>query len=291
MAEIYTDGGVSVGNGNGSYPVYAYPPYPYYGNNNGGFFGNGDGIWAILLFAMIFGNGWGGGFGGFGGFGGGLGLADGGLLGYAIGNNATKGDLSDGFNSLHLSNQIEGVRDGVSGLSNQMCNSTASINQALTNGFYNSEIAANNRAINQMQDTFALSRQFSDYGCENRLATADLKYTIAKEECATRNNSTINTRDIIDSQNRGIQTILDKLCQQEIDAKNTEIANLRTQVNMLNLAASQTAQTAEIRANNATVANQLVAELRSSPIPAQPVYGNTPIFTCNGNGCGCGTIQ
>ena len=60
---------------------------------------------------------------------------------------------------------------------------------------------------------------------------------------------------------------------------------------MADLRASQVAQTAEIRQNNATVANQLVAELRSCPIPAQPVYGNTPIFSCNGNGCGCGSIQ
>ena len=41
---------------------------------------------------------------------------------------------------------------------------------------------------------------------------------------------------------------------------------------MKDLQASQVAQTAELRTNNATVANQLVAELRSCPIPAQPVY-------------------
>lgn len=43
-------------NGNGY--AYPYPVYPMYGNgnNNGGFFGS-DGIWAILLFALIFGNG------------------------------------------------------------------------------------------------------------------------------------------------------------------------------------------------------------------------------------------
>lgn len=293
MAEIYTEGGVSVGNGGTSfaYPMMPFMPYGYGMGGFGGGFGNGFGgdlAWIIILVAIL---GGANGFGGFGGFGGGAGLADGGLLGYAIGNNATKGDLSDGFNSLHLSNQIEGVRSGVDSLSNQICNSTAGVSQALTNGFYSAEISANNRAVNQMQDTFALSRQFADCCCENRLATADLKYTIATEECATRNNSTINTRDIIENQNRGIQTILDKLCQQEIDAKNTEIANLRTQLNMANLAASQTAQTAEIRANNATVANQLVAELRSCPIPAMPVYGNQAIFTCPNNGCGCGSIQ
>ena len=60
---------------------------------------------------------------------------------------------------------------------------------------------------------------------------------------------------------------------------------------MANLAASQTAQTAELRQSQATVANQLLSEMRSCPIPAQPVYGSQPIFTCSGNnygGCGCG---
>ena len=58
---------------------------------------------------------------------------------------------------------------------------------------------------------------------------------------------------------------------------------------MKDLQASQVQQTADLRTSQATTANQLVSELRSCPIPAQPVYGNTPIFTCNGNnGCGCG---
>ena len=58
---------------------------------------------------------------------------------------------------------------------------------------------------------------------------------------------------------------------------------------MANLAASQVAQTAELRQSGATQLNQLLNEMRSCPIPAQPVYGSQPIFTCGGNGtCGCG---
>lgn len=282
---MYIEGEVPVNTGNNgttlAYPVMSYAPYGGYGN--GGFFG-GDGIWAILLFALIFNGGWGGGFGGFGGIGGGLGLADGGLLGYAIGNNATKGDLSDGFNSLHLSNQVEGVRDGINSLSNQLCNSTASVNQTLTNGFYNAEISANNRAINQMQDTFALSRQFADCCCENRLATADLKYTIATEECATRNNALMNTRDIIESQNRGVQVILDKLNAQTLEAKNDEIAQLRQEVLFARGQASQITQ-------NEQIVNSIYNRLDTCPVATTPVYGRTPIFTCNNNGCGCSSLQ
>lgn len=134
---------------------FAYPYPVMYGNGgygNGGLFG-GD-IWGILLIALLFGNGAWGGFGGFGGFGGGLGLADGGLLGYAIGNNATKGDVSDGFNSLHLSNQIEGVRDDVNDIQNAICSSTASVNSNISNGFYSAEIANANRQMTNMQQGF-----------------------------------------------------------------------------------------------------------------------------------------
>lgn len=49
-------------NGNG----FAYPVMPFYGygNGNNGFFGS-DGIWGIILLALLFNNGWGG-FGGNG---------------------------------------------------------------------------------------------------------------------------------------------------------------------------------------------------------------------------------
>lgn len=101
-------------------------PYPMYGyGNNGGFFGS-EGIWALVLLAMLFGNGWGG-FGGFGGgFGAGFGLADGGLLGYAIGNNATKGDLSDGLFSIQNGNKLDNlstqVSDGFTNVATNLCN-------------------------------------------------------------------------------------------------------------------------------------------------------------------------
>lgn len=290
---MYIEGEIPAyaGNGNGATLAYPVMPFGYGMGGFGGGFGNGFGgdlAWIIILVAILGGNG----FGGFGGFGGGAGLTDGGLLGYAIGNNATKGDLSDGFNSLHLSNQIEGVRDGVSSLSNQLCNSTASVNQALTNGFYSSEIAANNRQMANMNQMFNLSSQFADCCCENRLATADLKYTIATENCADRAAISDGIRDIIANDTRNTQLILDKLCAQELDAERRENQNLRTQLNMANLAASQTEQTARLIAGQNNAVDSLYNRLSTCPVGTMPVYGNQPIFTCpNNNGCGCGSIQ
>lgn len=302
--------------------AYPYPAYPFYGNNNNDGFFNGEGIWAIILLALLFGNGAWGGFGGFGGFGGGFG----GMYEFPwllTGQQAINNNTNNGFDTLHLSNQLEGNRDAINNLSTQLCGccgdisnqistNTASVTNALTNGFYNAEVAACNRQIADMNQNFtnqlnlqnnlnALNSRFSDCCCENRLANCQTQNTIISESANTRYANANNTRDIIESNNRNSQAILDKLCQLELDnmktqldAKNDLIDQLRQENLYARGQASQVQQTAELRNSQATTANLLVSELRSCPIPSQPVYGNTPIFTCNGynTGCGCnGTSQ
>lgn len=269
-------------NGNGFYP---YPVYPMYGNSNGngGFFGNGDGIWAILLFAMIFGNGnWGGNGGFFGG-------NNNDFAWLSNGQKDIMTNTNNGFDTLHLSNQLEGARDGIYGLSNQICNSTSDITSAISNGFYNSEISANNRAMNQMQDTFALSRQFADCCCENRLGIANLNSTILSENCADRAALADGLKDVLINQTANTQRILDQLCNDKIDAKNEKILDLQRQLDMADLKASQTAQNAFIAQGLNNEVDALYNRLATCPINTIPVYGNQRIFTCPGNnGCGCG---
>ena len=285
-------------NNNNGY-AYPYPVMPMmggfggYGNN--GFFG-GDGIWILILFALLFGNGgWGNGNGFFGGN-----SFDNGYAWLSNGQKEIMNNTNNGFDTLHLSNQIEGVRDGVYSLSNQMCNSTSDIVQAVNTGFSSAEISNNARQIANMQQSFnnqistlqgfnGLERQLCDCCADNRLATQDLKATVISENCADREALSNGIRDIISSQTASTQRILDVLCQNQITELRDKLADRDRELQTARFNASQVAQTADIRANNAVVANQLVSELRSCPIPAQPVYGNTPIFTCNGNnGCGCG---
>jgi hypothetical protein len=133
---------------------------------------------------------------------------------------------------------------------------------------------------------FSLSQQLSQCCCDNRLATANLSSDIAREACATRTNDTQNTQAILNTINGGIQSIKDQLCQDKIDAKNDEIANLRQQVAMKDLAASQTAQNAFIAQGLNNEVDALYNRLSSCPVPSTPVYGRTPIFQCN-SGCGC----
>ena len=273
---------LATNNGNGFYP---FPVM--YGNGgfggNSGFFG-GDGIWAIILLALLF--GWGNNGNGWGGFGGNS--FDNGFAWLSNGQKEIMSNTNNGFDTLHLSNQLDTVNSGIYSLSNQLCNTGSDITSAISNGFYNSEISANNRAMNQMQDTFALSRQFADCCCENRLGIADLKSTVLSENCADRALLADSLKDVLISQTANTQRILDQLCNDKIDAKNEKILDLQRQLDMADLKASQIAQNAFISQGFANEVDQLYNRLSNCPVPSTPVYGRTPIFTCNNNGCGCG---
>ena len=269
-------------NGNGF--GYPYPVYPManYGGNGGFGFGDGSAIWIILIIALL--GGFNNGNGGFGGFGGNNDFAW-----LSNGQKDIMNQTSDGFNSLHLSNQVEGIRDDVNDIQNAICNSTASVTSAINNGFYNSEIAAANRQMASMQQNFDLSRQFADCCCENRLGIANLNSTILSENCADRAALADGLKDVLINQTANTQKILDQLCADKIDAKNEKILDLQRQLDMADLRASQTAQNAFIAQGFANEVDQLYNRLANCPVPSTPVYGRTPIFTCpNNNGCGCG---
>lgn len=201
--------------------VMPVSPMGSFGNGFGNGFGD-NGWWIILLFVLL--GGWGNGFGGYGN-GGGVGYVD---------------------NSVQRGFDQSAVMNALSGISNNVVSGFGDVQTALCAGFNGVEIGANARQMADMQQMFALQSQLASCCCENRLATEGLKYTIATENCADRYEAAQNTRDIIDSQTRGIQTILDKICSLEIEAKNDKIGDLERQLAMASLAASQTAQTAEI---------------------------------------------
>ena len=263
---------------------YAYPVYPMmggFGNGFGGFGGDGA-IWIILIIALL--GGFNNGNNGFGGWGGNNDFAW-----LSNGQKDIMNHTSDGFNSLHLSNQVEGIRDDVNDIQNAICNSTASVTSAINNGFYNSEIAAANRQMANMNTAFDLSRQFADCCCENRLGIANLNSTILSENCADRAALADGLKDVLINQTANTQRILDQLCNDKIDAKNEKIADLERQLSMKDLQASQVAQNAFISQGFANEVDALYNRLANCPVPSTPVYGRTPIFTCpNNNGCGCG---
>lgn len=273
------------------------PVAPMYGGGYGNGFGNfgGDGWWIILLILAC-----NGGWGGFGGFGGMGGFAADGVMLYPWMNQAQI--TTDGFRDQMINGNVTSIRDAVGNLSTQLCNTGSDIQMALATGFAGVEQGANARQMADMNQNFALQTailqgfngvqaQQAECCCENRLGIANLGSDIAREAFATRTNDTQNTQAILNTINGGIQSIKDQLCQDKIDAKNDEIANLRQQVAMKDLAAAQTAQNAFISNGFANEVDQLYNRLSNCPVPTTPVYGRTPIFTCNSNnscGCGCG---
>lgn len=267
--------------GNGGIPATMLVGPTGYGGGNGGFangFG-GDGWWIILLFILLAGgNGWGNGFAGNGGGGvGGL---------YPWMNQANQ--MNDGFRDQMINGTLNGIQQGVNNLSTQLCNCCGDMQMALANGFAGVEQGANARQIADMNQNFALQTAVLQGFNGTQNGVADLKYTVATENCADRAALSDGIRDVIANQTANTQRILDQLCQDKIDAKNETIAQLRSELMYARGQASQDVQTAAIRAGQATTANQLIQEMRSCPVPSMPVYGMTPIFTCQNNGCGCG---
>ncbi len=217
------------------------------GGYGDGMMGGGWSWWIIIL--LIFGgwgNGWGNGFGGNGGVG---------------------SEVQRGFDQ-------SAVMSGLSG-----------IQSAITSGFQAAEVAANSRQMADMNQNFALQSSMQNCCCENRAGIADLKYTVATEACADRNAVASALRDVLEANNASTQRILDVMCQDKIDAKNEQIAMLRQELTMANLAASQNAQTAAIIANNEAQTNALERYLAPSPIPAYMVAN--PNCCQQGYGCGC----
>ena len=275
---------VELATNNGNNGFYPYPVYPMMGGNSGfGGFGNDGALWLIVLLALIWGNnGNGNGF-----FGGGNNFDD----GYAWLSNGQKEIMSNtnqGFDTLHLSNQMESVQSGIAGLSNQLCNCCADMNQTVSNGFFNAEIGANNRQMANMNQLFGISTQLANASADNRLGIANLNSTILAENCADRAALADGLKDVLINQTANTQRILDQLCNDKIDAKNEKITDLQRELLMKDLQASQIQQTATLRAGQTQANTDLFNLLNSCPVPSTPVFGRTPIFTCNNNGCGCG---
>ena len=285
-----------VGNNDRNF-AYGYPVMPFYGGygNNSGF-GNGDGGWLWLIIILALMGGWGN--NGNGGFGGGFNND------YAWLSNGQKEimqNTNDGFNTLQLANQLTQANSGIQNLSTQLCNSTSDIVSSVNSGFANAETSANARQMANMQQAFnsqiatmqgfnGLSSQFADCCCENRLGIANLNSTILSENCADRAALADGLKDVLINQTANTQKILDQLCADKIDAKNEKILDLQRQLDMADLRASQVAQNAFISQGFANEVDALYNRLNTCPVPTTPVYGRTPIFTCN-NGCGCGNFN
>lgn len=227
----------------------------------GGLFG-GDLSIIVLFFLFMMMGGWGNGFGG--GFDGGL---------YPWMNNSQ--NINDGFRDQMIGNQISGIQNSITSgfgdVATSLCGGFAGVNASI-NGAQNAitqQMYAN--TIADMERSFGIQSSLQNCCCENRAATADLKYTVATEACADRAAIADALRTVIAENNASTQKILDRMCQQELDALKSQNIALQNQVNLQALAASQTAQTAQLIADNTQQTQYIVNRVAPYPIPAYTV--------------------
>ena len=216
-----------------STPMYMPVTPANYGGGFGDFGGNG--WWIILLF--LFAGGWGNGFGGFGG-------------GNAGG--FVNADIQRGFDQNAVMTGVQGIQNtltsGFGDVQTALCGGFAGVNAAVTNGFAQAEIGENARQMANMQQMFGIQSSLQNCCCENRSNIADLKYTVATEACADRAAVTNALADLTSLINARFNQAEMQRCQDKIDSKNEQILALQNSLNMANLSASQTAQTATILA-------------------------------------------
>jgi hypothetical protein len=288
---------------NGMDTTMLVSPTGGYGGGNG-LFGGGD-SWLGILFLIALCNG-GFGFGGFGGGYGammGMGMADGFGL-YPWLNNSQ--NINDGFRDQMLNSTVQGIQNsitsgfgdvqlGIAGVNQNICqtgngiiNAVTGAQNALAQQLYGNEIAnlersyaaqtANSQGLNAIQS------QLATCCCENRAATADVKYTLAQEGCATRTADAQNTNALLTAFNSGIQSIKDQLCSDKIESKNDIIAQLRSELMFARGQASQDVQTAAIQLGQRNLANEVEQYVAPRAIPAYMVQNPN----CCTNACGCG---
>lgn len=232
----------------------------------------------LLLFIILLFGGWGGrGFGNNQGGGYGAGGIGGNEL-YPWLNQTEV--INNGFRDQMLNSGITGlqqsVTNGFAGVQQSLCSGFAGVNQGVSNGFSQTQLA-------MLQGFNGIQAQQAQCCCDNQLAMANQTAALLAEHCADRQALNDGVRDIIASQTAGTQRILDQMCQDKIDEKNDQISMLRQQVQMQNLAASQSAQTAAILADNFAQTNALEQYLAPVPRPAYIVQNPNCCqqgFTC-----------
>ena len=224
------------------------------GGGNGGWGGFGEGLWAVIIVAMLFG---GGGFG-WGGFGGG------GFMNGAL----TRAELYDGFAMQNIDSAVRGVQNGIS-------DATYALNNAITGGF-----AGVDRAVCD------LGYAMKDCCCQTQRAIDGVNFNMAKGFCDIGNVINMQTRDIIDNQNANYRGLMDFMVQEKLATKDARIAALEGQL-------GRAEQNGVIRAAiDASTAEIIRRTGNECPTPAYwvnpPTAVQVPCGWGQNNGCGCG---
>lgn len=274
-------------------------------NNNGGFFGN-EGLWAVIILAIIF---------GWGNYGNGRNGGDNGMnsyIPYLVGTGAsgqggadTRAALSDGFYQQDTMRSLAGIQNGIcslgydqlaqmNGINANIASGFAGVNNAIcTLGYQNAQLVNGlERSVANGDNTISLAimqegnarqagqtaiqTQIASCCCENKQLTGDLKYTIAQEDCATRQAIADNARAVMDNCNANYRSLMDYFVQDKIATLTAENQNLK-------FAASQASQNALLTSAMCQQTDTILNRVNPRPIPAYQVANpNAATNCCNG---------
>lgn len=240
-------------------------------NRNDGW---GSDWWAIIILLAL-----------FGGFGNGRGLLGGGYGG-SSGSGcgccapATCSDLQAGFNNQAVTNKLNGLENGLCSLGYDQLAQMNGITNTIQQGNFALQQAINNASVANMQDTNSISRQLADFCCENRAAIKDVQYTAAMNANAIQQAIANQTTQIMQNDNANYRALHDELVSYQMQQKDDVIAELRSQVQALNLGVSQRNQN-----------DYLIGKLQPCAVPAyivsNPNCCYTPQQVAAFSGVGC----
>lgn len=229
-------------------------------------YGWGNDWWAWIIILALFGGfgnrgfGWGNGFNG----------------GNSCCTPATCAEVQNGFNNANVQSMLNGIENGICSLGYDQLNQMNGINQNIMQTGFGLQQAINNMSVAQMQNTNALATQLSNCCCETREAIQGINYNMAQNFCNIGNQINQAVQTITQNDNANFRAIHDELVAYRMQDKDETIAELRTQVQALNLGVSQRNQTADI-----------VNQIRPCPVPAYQVANPYAYNNCCNNGCGC----
>lgn len=231
-------------------------------NNDGDGFGGNNGWWILIILFALFG-GWGNGGYGNGGY-----------------NQGTQAEVQRGFDTQAIISKLDGINNGICSLGYDQLAQMNGIGTQIMQGNFGLQQGLNAVNVAAMQNTNALQAQLAECCCENRAAIAQVRYDMATDTCAIKNEVHQTGDAIIQNQNQGFQmlnnTIRDGFCALEMREMQRENQALRDQLNVCNRDSALQG-----------TASYIINSVRPTPVPAWRV--ENPWAGCNCNtGCGCG---
>lgn len=276
-------------------------------NNGGGLFGGNQGIWIVVILAMIL-MGWGGNYGRNSG-------GDSGMnsyIPYLVGTGATgqggadtRAALSEGFYQQDTSRSLAGIQSGICSLGYDQLAQMNTLNAAIAGGFAGTNQAIcqlgyqNAQLVNGLERSVsngdnainlaimqegnarqagqtAIQTQLASCCCENKQLIGDLKYTIAQQDCATRQAIADNARAIVDNCNANFRSMMDYFTQDKIASLTAENQSLKGII-------SQKDQNTLLTNAMAQQTDTILNRVNPRPIPAYQVANPNLGVNC----CGC----